>query len=274
MTADWKKIIFELVCPIIGIFISTALYSAPVKSLAAALEKRSLGVLNPKPWGYMTGNCFGWLVYAYYSRDPFVLASNIPGILVSLWLNSGASKLQYYTEVENRIVSGDTTDNSTKSAIILTPQDKLLLGVLSTWISIIVCVGWFRIANGNEKEVIGILVNINLLIFYGAPLQTLKIVLQEKTSDSIHTPTMILNCTNAGFWGAYGIAINNPVIYWPNGIGLILGLSQATLCCVYPKNSLPQSTDIDITPLLDSSEDDSGTDTNGDDVNATLHQFV
>ncbi len=28
---DWKKIIFEYICPTLGVFISTALYSAPVK---------------------------------------------------------------------------------------------------------------------------------------------------------------------------------------------------------------------------------------------------
>jgi hypothetical protein len=118
----------------------------------------------------MTGNCFGWLAYAYYSRDPFVLASNIPGIIVSFWLNSGASKLQYYREVESRNESNDGSENSrsTKRVIIFTPQDKLMLGVLSLWITILVCVGWLGIANGREKEIIGIFVNINLLFFYGA----------------------------------------------------------------------------------------------------------
>ena len=109
----------------------------------------------------MTGNCFGWLAYAYYSRDPFVLASNIPGLIVSFWLNSGASKLQYYREVESR-------NEGTTRVIIFTPQDKLMLGVLSLWITILVCVGWLGIAKGREKEIIGIFVNINLLFFYGA----------------------------------------------------------------------------------------------------------
>ena len=129
-----------------------------------------MGALNPTPWGIMTGNCFGWLAYAYYSRDPFVLASNIPGIIVSFWLNSGASKLQYYREVESRNQSNDGSENSRspKRVIIFTPQDKLMLGVLSLWITILVCVGWLGIGKGREKEIIGIFVNINLLFFYGA----------------------------------------------------------------------------------------------------------
>lgn len=203
----------------------------------------------------MTGNCFGWLAYAYYSGDPFVLASNIPGIIISFWLNAGASKLQYYAE------AGSELRNDESRTIIVTSQDRLMLGVLSVWMTVLVCVGWLGIGNGREKEIIGILVNINLLFFYGAPLQTIKTVVAEKRSDSIHTPTMILNCINAGFWGAYGIAINSPVIYGPNGVGFFLGLSQAVLCCMYPKNSSPQpsSVDVDPTPLLNSDEDDSVT---------------
>lgn len=202
----------------------------------------------------MTGNCFGWLAYAYYSGDPFVLASNIPGILVSFWLNAGASKLQYYAEVDSRNLLNSESESDRKRGIIFTSQDKLMLGVLSTWLAILVCVGWLGIANGYEKEIVGILVNINLLFFYGAPLQTIKTVLQEKSSESIHTPTMILNCVNAGFWGAYGIAINNIVIYGPNGIGFFLGLCQAFLCCMYPKNSsdVSSSDAVDPTPLLPS----------------------
>jgi len=273
---NWKNITFEYVCPTIGIFVSTALYAAPVNSLAAALKRRSLGVLNPTPWGIMTGNCFGWLVYAYYSRDPFVLASNIPGMIVSLWLNFGASKLQYYNfmESESRIESNDGNDRSAERTLLFTPQDKLMLGVLSSWIAIVVCVSWLGIGYGHEKEIIGIIVNINLLFFYGSPLQTLKTVLVEKSSDSIHTPTMVLNCANAGFWAAYGLAISNPVIYGPNCIGLFLGLSQATLCCMYRKNCNPQRLGIDDTPLLDSREDDSTTDTNRDDADIISHQVV
>ena len=90
---DWYTIIFEYVCPTLGVLISTCLYAAPVRDLQRCLAKGSLGSLNPVPWAVMSGNCLGWLAYAYYSGDPFILASNVPGILVSTWLNVGAAKL-------------------------------------------------------------------------------------------------------------------------------------------------------------------------------------
>ena len=236
----------------------------------------------------MTGNCFGWLAYAYYTKNPFVLASNIPGLLVSVWLNAGASKLQYYAQIDDNNIDSDINDEdnsnnnnnnnnyeaaqvqssslsdeeSSQSTTInvFTSQDILLLEVLSLWMIILVGVGWLGICKGKEKEVVGLLVNINLLFFYAAPLQTMSTVVKKKGSDSIHTLTMILNCLNAGFWGIYGLAINDIVIYGPNSIGLLLGIIQAILCCIYPKISTNQivssTTGVDNRPLLDNVYDD------------------
>mmetsp|Transcript_11226 Transcript_11226/g.18056 ORF Transcript_11226/g.18056 Transcript_11226/m.18056 type:complete len:299 (+) Transcript_11226:111-1007(+) len=263
---DWNVIIFEYVCPSLGVLISSALYAAPVNDLRKCLQQGSLGSLNPVPWAILSGNCFGWTAYAYYAQDPFILAANIPGLITTVWLNLGASKLQYYEEMESsneitgieRESSGSNSSStatgalppSRKELLIFTPQDVLWIRVLSMWMVILVAVGWLGLVNGREKETVGLLVNINLLFFYGAPLQTIGIVVQDKCSDSIHTPTMLLNCTNATFWGAYGVATNNIVIYGPNGIGLLLALTQALLCCIYQKSSPPPA-DVDARPLLD-----------------------
>ena len=212
--------------------------------------------------------------YAYYSRDPFVLASNIPGILVSFWLNSGASKLQYYMEVESQnSFNNDSENRSPKRNTVFTPQDKLMLGILTLWITILVCVSWLGIGKGHEKEIIGILANVNVLFFYAAPLQVIRTVVADRCSDSIHTPTMMLNCSNAGFWSVYGLAINNPVIYGPNGIGFFLGLSQAALCCLYPKNC-NEETSVDVTPLLTSGEDEQTSDDEEDEPAVSSHQVL
>jgi solute carrier family 50 (sugar transporter) len=84
-----------------------------------------------------------------------------------------------------------------------------------------------------------LMVNINLLFFYGAPLQKIQVVLSSKSSDSLHTMTVLLNCINAAFWAAYGVAVQDIVVYGPNGLGLLFGLLQALLCCFYPKNHGP-----------------------------------
>jgi hypothetical protein len=42
--------------------------------------------LNPLPYCAMLANTVAWLVYAFLTADPYVLASNVPGVLLSTWL--------------------------------------------------------------------------------------------------------------------------------------------------------------------------------------------
>ena len=119
-------------------------------------------------------------------------------------------------------------------------QEVLLFSIVSIWAIVLVYLRWLSglfLRQGvlEPQIVVGILVNINLVFFYGAPLQTMKLVLETKSSDSIHTPTVTMNVINAVFWMSYGVARNDVIIYGPNGIGLLLGLCQVALCCIYPK---------------------------------------
>lgn len=70
-----------------------------------------------------------------------------------------------------------------------------------------------------------------------APLQTVCKVISERSSASIHAPTMIMNWMNTSFWIAYGLARRNPVIVIPNSIGLLLGILQGLLRLAYPASS-------------------------------------
>lgn len=249
----------DYVCPTMGILISSSLFAAPVNDLRRALGNEALGPLNPRPWAYMTGNTLGWCTYAYYTTDPFILASNLPGLILSLWLNMGATKLQYLAQVEARSqrrrrfrhgTDGSISQRRTREAsssstsiplqkernsLIFSPQDVLFLRVMGVWAMVLVAVGWLGFLQGYEQRAVGVVVNLNLIFFYAAPLGTRWTVLKTKVSDTIHTPTMLLNCGNAAFWMLYGIARNDVIIYGPNGLGLALGLAQAFLCVWYPK---------------------------------------
>lgn len=256
---DWQTIVFEYICPIGGCFLASAVFAAPIRDLNLALNRGSLGNLNTTPWAVMTGNCLGWCAYSYYTADPFVLASNLPGLILSLWLNIGACKIQYLTQIfsiESNISSKGLgaldTDrqepsvsdlrNLTSIVLTSTPQEAILFGILGLWAIVFVCIRWFSglLAqyeyNVLEPQyVVGILVNINLVFFYGAPLQTMKTVLATRSSDSIHTPTVTMNVVNAMFWMSYGLARLDVVIFGPNGVGLLLGICQVALCCIFPK---------------------------------------
>jgi len=91
-----QVIILQYICPILGIILAQIMFAAPLQSVRESVKKGSLGVLNPAPWAIMTGNCLGWVGYSYLTRNIFVLVGNFFGVLISLWLNMCAIKLQYH----------------------------------------------------------------------------------------------------------------------------------------------------------------------------------
>lgn len=165
----------------------------------------------------MTGNCLGWIAYGYYVNDAFVYAANVPGLVLSIWLNLGASKLQYAAladtlkqqsqqqtatedwnaspimeadddEMDDVLPDGaDNTLNNTPESLIFVPQEIALFRVLIVWAVVLTWVGWF--STQDPSIVVGIVVNINLVFFYGAPLHTIQTVVAERNCESIHVPT-------------------------------------------------------------------------------------
>ena len=286
---DWDFIIFEQICPTAGAIISICMYAAPVKDLQEALSssKGTLGDLNHFPWVVMSGNCFGWLVYAFATHDLFILSANIPGILVSFYLNIGASKLQYNEQqkllkqrqqqhlADHRPQLDDNdvdNNNSTSSGThlkteqqVMTPQEQMFFIIMTVWAVIVVCVGWFDVTHGHAAQTFGICANLNVLFFYASPLQAMKRIVGSKTSKEIHIPTMIVGWTNAVFWMVYGFARRDIVIWGPNSIAMLLSSAQGLLCCLYPRNSTTVITadldqndgQVDPTPLLHPDDTDS-----------------
>lgn len=245
--ASFEEIFFAYLCPFLGCLIASTLFAAPINDLRKALRERTLGSLNPNPWAVMSGNCLGWCTYAYYTNDPFILASNLPGLVLSFWLNFGAAKLQYLAQVEAVISSINRGGEESKvfpslkdasvESLVTSPQETLFLRVIIIWSTILICVGWIGFVQGYESQVVGILVNINLIFFYAAPLETMKTVVETKCSESIHGPTVTLNCVNAAFWFLYGLARRDIVVWGPNSLGIALGITQVLLRLWYPKSS-------------------------------------
>jgi len=93
-----------------------------------------------------------------------------------------------------------------------------------------------------NEWIVGITVNLNLLVFYAAPLSTIWTVLSTRSAASIHVPTMLTNTLNGCFWGAFGISVLDWFIALPNVLGAGLGMAQIVLCFLFPRTTLPQET--------------------------------
>ena len=66
------------------------------------------------------------------------------------------------------------------------------LSVVTAWIAVISTLAFQKLNVEQWKLVIGIVVNVNLLFFYGAPLSRIFTVLKTRDSSSIHRRTMIM----------------------------------------------------------------------------------
>jgi solute carrier family 50 protein (sugar transporter) len=295
-------------------------FTAPVQDLRRALQQGSLGALNPFPWAMMTGNCLGWIVYGFYTRDAFVFAANVPGLILSLWLNMGAAKLQYFAlrddvkqhqpaqpvredwdaspaimeadddvldefpdggvEASEQHGSMDTRGSISGGAnlgelLVLVPQEQALLRILLGWAAVITWVGWLSTST-NPAATIGVVVNVNLIFFYGAPLQTVRTVVAERNSESIHVPTMVMNWTNTTFWILYGFAKGDFVIIVPNVLGLSLGLLQGVLCVMFPRREtgLDRLRQEETDSLHSNNKSDDGDGTNRVVSSATMNTII
>ena len=291
---------------------------APFKDVREASMRGTLGHLNPTPWAVMTGNCIGWLTYSYLINNLFLFFANAPGLILSVWLNMAAAKLQYSDRISKgmrasfvelldrnrqsfrmprgrRLNSGDLNrddildnednddngteidsrdaaiNNATRNSIneasehdandsnndihsfanlkqmalditiqkaeAPAPHEKIVVGVVTFWVSVISLLYFLQLNISQWKYVVGIIANINTCMFYGAPLSTIYTVIKQRDSSSIHRPTMIMNTSNAIFWAAFGFGVRDWIIVVPGSIGAMLGFIQIFLRLVVPSSS-------------------------------------
>lgn len=290
---------------------ASAMFAAPVKALREAIARGSLDDLNPLPWAFMTGNCLGWVAYSYITKDIFVLLANAPGLILSVWLNFGAVKLQYIEqfnsgkrgEVEEDDVSVElvkSRNNSSTNSDVnpedggrltldvpvdteeldrnisagvdvtsFSPHEKVVLAVVVGWVIVLSVVGLAPMSKREREDVVGIVVNLVLVFFYGGPLSTIFTVVRTQNSASIHYPTMAMTISNTAFWLAYGFARMDPFIILPNGAGFVLGLIMLALCIVFPRKPHPHQDGMEPVSngedqLIDNLVDDEVVPTHGD----------
>lgn len=288
-----SEVVLIYVCPLFGCLAANFMFSAPVKAVREAVSRGTLGSLNPTPWAVMTGNCTGWVTYSYLIENQFLFWANAPGLVISIWLNMAAAKLQYcdrmsatmrssFVELldsnrrsfamrgdgkllERKLDEGEKNgqeendisddeqahsfatlrkmalDIAVQKAEAPAPHEKVVLGVVTFWIAVISILMFLKLNLEKWKMVIGIVVNINLCFFYGAPLSTIITVLRTRDSSSIHRWTMLTNTTNAVFWTAFGFGIMDWFIVVPNGIGAILCFIQIFLRLVVPNRETSSS---------------------------------
>jgi solute carrier family 50 protein (sugar transporter) len=120
-----SEIILEYVCPGAGTITGTLMWIAPWKGIQEATARGRLDDLNPLPWAFMLGNCIGWVTYSVLIQNIFVLVANAPGLLLSVYYNMQAIKLQFHedrsTDLRKSIVSALEVEQELQSQAFLLP---------------------------------------------------------------------------------------------------------------------------------------------------------
>lgn len=116
-------------------------------------------------------------------------------------------------------------------------HELLVVGISTFWLLLLSFVV-FAYQNDLDQQtlIIGLAVNANLIFFYGAPLSKIATVLTDKSSKSIHVPTMVCSLINGSLWFVYGVAVRDFYIAVPNGFGAALGVLQLVLCLAFPRH--------------------------------------
>ena len=132
-----------------------------------------------------------------------------------------------------KVVWDVTSQNSPAPA----PHEQITLIIVVIWLAVISLICLADVDKHTKDLIVGCVVNLNLVFFYGAPLSTIFTVLKTRNSASIHIRTMITNTANGAFWTAYGLAVLDPFVYATNGVGACLGVVQMFLVFAFPRNT-------------------------------------
>ncbi|KAJ3348276.1 Nuclear elongation and deformation protein 1 [Entophlyctis luteolus] len=118
-----------------------------------------------------------------------------------------------------------------------------LLGIM-TCIQIIT--GCVFIANPDYSvgsQVLGVMSNIALVIFYGSPLSTCAKVIKTRNSVSLNLPLAVASIINGSMWAAYGFALHDYYVSAPNLMGVLFALLQVALIWAYPRTGGDEAAD-------------------------------
>lgn len=118
-------------------------------------------------------------------------------------------------------------------------HEMMVLGISAFWlllISIAALTPRSIMSSQSCTLMIGVAVNMNLVFFYGAPLSKIATVLETKSSNFIHVPTMFTSLVNGTLWFLYGVEVKEYFVAIPNGFGALLGVVQILLCVWFPRH--------------------------------------
>jgi len=206
-------------CPMAGLVTSNALYFSPLSAVLERLKVGTLGELNPLPAAVTVLSTLAWLQYGLAIADPFVVASNIPGLTAAiagfvllLPLMKGTSSLKL---VQTSFVTG-------------------CAATLALWTWLV----FSGMTAAARASALGLWASAFFIVLCSSPLTSMRKVIQTKDASSIYAPMTAAQCANCLLWTVYGyFGVGNIFVWGPNFTGLLLSFAQLGLKVLYPSKA-------------------------------------
>eukprot|EP01039_Chlorochromonas_danica_P001475 gene1475-1604_t len=221
-------VIVNIVCPLVGVLISNAMWLSPYSLVMKARQNRHLGDVNPIPFAMTFVNNIGWVVYSAMLSNYYIFFSSIFGIIFGL----------FYTVTCLTIIAKEAYEDEFTTLYVI--AEGMLLGGLFFWSMIgIVQTSIFKSFDDPDEQatkMVGYLCAFFNICYYAAPLSSMFQVIATKNASSLYLPAILVNSLNATMWLCYGaFGQNNPVVWGPSLIGLLLSMTQVVLVIRYHK---------------------------------------
>ena len=115
--------------------------------------------------------------------------------LDSLQLNENYENDDHVQEIDTNVQHEASRENFNTTYNLfriqsMTKQEYWLTSILSFWTIVFSFVGFAAFTQEERANIVGLIVNLNLVVFYGAPLGTILKVCESKNSSSIHRRTV------------------------------------------------------------------------------------
>jgi solute carrier family 50 protein (sugar transporter) len=219
-------ILTTYVAPALGVLIGNILWLSSFPATMNAFSKLQLGSLNPIPFPFMLMNSFMWLVYSVLKGDHFIYFANIFGFILSLFYS--------FICVVSAMFEYQESSDARLTKII--NKIKLLLFIVA--LIIVASFDILLITSIDMKtkvNICGIMAVIFLAFFYASPLSLIFGILKNKDSSGLDWYLVLASFTNGFLWFIYGLFLNEPYLYAPNGFGIIVSLIQVVCLITFPK---------------------------------------
>lgn len=235
-------------CPALGAVICFFMWCSPFLIVQQAKEKKDIGSVNPLPFFVTFFNCFGWMLYGTMMRDYFIFWANLPGMVLST----------YYCLTCIVLLGRKRSSYEQSELYVYFFVFTVFFWGLMMMLEAIVY-GRSDYDRLQANLFIGYVACVGGTSYYVAPLSKMAEIVKNRDSSSLYAPTILINLTNATMWFIYGvIAVNDPVVWFPNFVGGVLSIIQLALVAVFPKKQALQEAGLielsttDISSLQDS----------------------